>query len=93
MSKKDFDKLIQWSHDHFSHLPWREERSLYRTLVSEIMLQQTTVGTVLNHFERFLKTSPNLKSLANATEDKLLIEWKGLGYYRRARNLKKIATT
>lgn len=91
MSKKDFDKLIKWSNDHFSHLPWREKRSLYRTLVSEIMLQQTTVGTVLNHFERFLKIFPDLESLANATEEKLLIEWKGLGYYRRARNLKKIA--
>lgn len=75
----------------FSHLPWRQNRSLYRTLVSEIMLQQTTVGTVLNHYERFLKRFPTLESLAAATEDELTVAWKGLGYYRRARNLKKIA--
>jgi A/G-specific adenine glycosylase len=86
-----FKDLIKWSKNNFSHLPWRENRSLYRTLVSEIMLQQTTVGTVINHFERFCSVYPDLKSLANSTEEKLLIEWKGLGYYRRARNLKKIA--
>jgi A/G-specific adenine glycosylase len=55
------------------------------------MLQQTTVGTVLNHFERFLVTFPDIKSLAGASEEELLVAWKGLGYYRRARNLKKIA--
>jgi A/G-specific adenine glycosylase len=55
------------------------------------MLQQTTVGTVRNHFERFLVRFPTLESLAAATEDELTVAWKGLGYYRRARNLKKIA--
>lgn len=84
-------KLISWSEKEFSHLPWRQNRSLYRTLVSEIMLQQTTVGTVKNHYERFLKVFPNLESLAKASEEELLIAWKGLGYYRRAKNLKKIA--
>ena len=84
-------KLINWSKKNFSHLPWRENRTIYRTLVSEIMLQQTTVGTVLNHFERFLKKFPSIKSLSKASEEELLIEWKGLGYYRRAKNLKKIA--
>lgn len=83
--------LLSWSQQEFSHLPWRENRSLYRTLVSEIMLQQTTVGTVKNHYERFLKRFPDLKSLAEATEEDLIVAWKGLGYYRRARNLKKIA--
>ncbi len=83
--------LLQWSMQEFSHLPWRRNRSLYRTLVSEIMLQQTTVGTVLNHYERFLKRFPTLGSLAEASEDELTVAWKGLGYYRRARNLKKIA--
>lgn len=83
--------LINWSKTEFSQLPWRQNRSLYRTLVSEIMLQQTTVGTVKNHFERFLVRFPTLKSLSAATEDELLVAWKGLGYYRRARNLKKIA--
>lgn len=83
--------LLTWSKTEFSQLPWRQNRSLYRTLVSEIMLQQTTVGTVKNHFERFLVRFPTLKSLAAASEDELLVAWKGLGYYRRARNLKKIA--
>ena len=81
--------LISWSKKEFSHLPWRKNRSLYRTLVSEIMLQQTTVSTVLNHFERFINIFPDIDSLANSSEEKLTIEWKGLGYYRRARNLHK----
>src|SRR6478672_3587331 len=83
--------LLTWSKTEFSHLPWRKNRSLYRTLVSEIMLQQTTVGTVKNHYDRFLVRFPTLESLAAATEDELTVAWKGLGYYRRARNLKKIA--
>lgn len=85
--------LMTWSKNEFSRLPWRLDRSLYRTLVSEIMLQQTTVGTVKNHYERFLVRFPTLESLASASEDELTVAWKGLGYYRRARNLKKIAET
>jgi A/G-specific adenine glycosylase len=84
-------KLITWSQADFSDLPWRKNRTLYGTLVSEIMLQQTTVGTVKNHYERFLQRFPDLKSLALASEEELLVAWKGLGYYRRARNLKKIS--
>ncbi len=84
-------ELLKWSQREFKELPWRKNRSLYGTLVSEIMLQQTTVSTVKNHFEKFLATFPDLESLAEATEEELLIAWKGLGYYRRARNLKKIA--
>ena len=87
----DVKSLLTWSKQEFSHLPWRTNRSLYRTLVSEIMLQQTTVGTVKNHYERFLMTFPDLESLARASESELLVAWKGLGYYRRARSLKKIA--
>lgn len=87
----DVKALLTWSKQEFSTLPWRVNRSLYRTLVSEIMLQQTTVGTVKNHYERFLRTFPDLESLANASESELLVAWKGLGYYRRARSLKKIA--
>lgn len=83
--------LLSWSTTEFSELPWRKNRSLYRTLVSEIMLQQTTVGTVKNHYERFLVRFPTLRSLAEASEEELTVAWKGLGYYRRARNLKKIA--
>lgn len=86
-----FEKLVHWSLDHYSHLPWREKRSEYHTLVSEIMLQQTTVSTVLNHFERFIKQYPNIETLAKASEEEILIAWKGLGYYRRARNLLKAA--
>lgn len=86
-----FSKLIHWSKDNYSHLPWREERSLYTTLVSEIMLQQTTVSTVLNHYHRFLKIYPTVNDLAKSTEDEVCMAWKGLGYYRRARNLRKAA--
>lgn len=84
-------KLLEWSGTNFTDIPWRKNRSLYGTLVSEIMLQQTTVGTVRNHFEKFLQRFPDLKSLAEASEEELLVAWKGLGYYRRARNLKKIS--
>lgn len=91
MSKKVFSQLIDWSTDQYSHLPWREKRTLYRTLVSEIMLQQTTVGTVLNHFEKFLAEYPTIQDLARVSEEQVCISWKGLGYYRRARNLRGLA--
>jgi len=84
-------ELISWSKKEFSKLPWRENRSLYNTLVSEIMLQQTTVGTVKNHFEKFIQKYPDLQKLAQTTEEEILVAWKGLGYYRRARNLLAIA--
>ena len=86
-----FTNLISWSEGQYSHLPWREKRTLYKTLVSEIMLQQTTVGTVLNHFERFLSEYPTIFDLAKASEEEVCISWKGLGYYRRARSLRSIA--
>jgi A/G-specific adenine glycosylase len=82
-------KLIDWSLTEHSHLPWRKERTLYRTLVSEVMLQQTTVGTVLNHFERFIKRFPDIFSLAKSSQEEVCLQWQGLGYYRRARNLHK----
>lgn len=91
MSHKSFTQLIKWSHDQYSHLPWRKNRTLYKTLVSEIMLQQTTVGTVLNHFEKFLDEYPDIFSLAKSSEEQVCISWKGLGYYRRARNLRNLA--
>lgn len=84
--QEDFQKLISWS-AQFNHLPWRQNRSLYRTLVSEIMLQQTTVATVINKFEGFLEQYPTIQKLALATEEEVLVAWKGLGYYRRAKNL------
>ncbi len=86
-----FKELIHWSEKHFQALPWRKDRSVYRTIVSEFMLQQTTVSTVVNHFERFINEFPDLKSLSLASEEDLLIAWKGLGYYRRAKNLKKLS--
>lgn len=86
---KDFKSLIDWSLKSYHDLPWRKKRSLYTTLVSEIMLQQTTVGTVIKHYDRFLSQFPSLKILGQATEEELLIAWKGLGYYRRAKNLLK----
>lgn len=79
--------LIDWSNGEFHSLPWRKKRSLYHTLVSEIMLQQTTVPTVLNHFDRFIEVFPTLQSLGNSSEDVVTLHWSGLGYYRRARNL------
>ncbi len=86
-----FTNLINWSKDNYINLPWRDERSLYTTLVSEIMLQQTTVSTVRNHYNRFLETYPTVEKLAQSTEDEVCMAWKGLGYYRRARNLRKAA--
>jgi A/G-specific adenine glycosylase len=91
MKKSSLQNLISWSNQHYSDLPWRKNRTLYKTLVSEIMLQQTTVGTVLNHFERFLKIYPKLSDLAKASEEEVCISWKGLGYYRRAKNLRNLA--
>lgn len=82
-------KLSRYAQETEFNLPWREERTLYRTFVSEIMLQQTTVATVLNHYESFLKKFPDISSLAQASLEQVLLAWKGLGYYRRAKNLKK----
>lgn len=82
-----FKQLVEWSTQNYSYLPWRVNRSLYNTLVSEIMLQQTTVSTVINHFDSFIKKYPTIESLAAISEDQILKDWKGLGYYRRARNL------
>lgn len=87
----NYNSLINWSKKEFADLPWRQNRNLYRTLVSEIMLQQTTVATVRNKYPSFLIRFPTLGDLACATEDEVCIEWKGLGYYRRARNLRLAA--
>jgi A/G-specific adenine glycosylase len=83
-----FTELINWSQKNFSDLPWRKRRSLYKTVVSEFMLQQTTVATVTKHFNKFIDLYPNFESLSKSTEEEILIAWKGLGYYRRARNLR-----
>ena len=85
-------KLLSWYVKHGRHdLPWQHNRSLYRVWVSEIMLQQTQVATVIPYFERFMSHFPNIRALANASQDEVLHLWTGLGYYARARNLHKSA--
>lgn len=84
--------LLRWFDAHGrKDLPWQLNKTPYRVWVSEIMLQQTQVSTATPYYERFMKTFPSLKSLANATEDEVLHLWTGLGYYSRARNLHKAA--
>lgn len=83
--------LLGWFDEHARDLPWREPRTLYGTLVSECMLQQTRVTTVLPYFARWMRRFPTLASLAVADEADVLKHWEGLGYYRRARNLQRLA--
>lgn len=83
--------LLTWYHRHRRKLPWRETPSLYRTVVSEFMLQQTQVKTALPYFERWMDALPDFKALASADETTVLKLWEGLGYYSRARNLHKMA--
>ena len=85
------DALLAWYRTHQRTLPWRTAPSLYKTVVSELMLQQTQVKTVLPYFARWQETFPDFKSLAAASEDHVLKLWEGLGYYSRARNLHKLA--
>lgn len=84
--------LLGWYDKSARILPWRDNPSPYRVWVSEIMLQQTRVDTVKPYFEKFMSEIPTLEALADISEDKLLKLWEGLGYYSRARNLKKAAT-
>ena len=80
--------LMTWYQTHGRHdLPWTQSRSPYHVWLSEIMLQQTQVSTVLGYFPRFITALPTLKDLAEASEDQVLGLWTGLGYYSRARNL------
>ena len=89
-------KILYWYDNNKRSLPWRKKCSIkkkeYYTIVSEFMLQQTQVATVIPYFIKFLKEIPNLKSLAEVNESKLLKYWQGLGYYSRAINLKKSAS-
>ncbi len=79
--------LLRWFYQHQRDLPWRRERTPYRVWVSEVMLQQTQVRTVIPFFERWLKRFPHVSALAEAPLDEVLKAWEGLGYYRRARLL------
>jgi A/G-specific adenine glycosylase len=84
--------VIAWQQDHGRHtLPWQNTRDPYRVWLSEIMLQQTQVTTVLDYYARFLKRFPDVAALAAAPLDDVLAQWSGLGYYSRARNLHRCA--
>lgn len=83
--------LLDWYDRNARPLPWRATKDPYAILVSEFMLQQTQVSTVIPYFERFMRRFPTVGALAEAGEDEVLAAWKGLGYYRRARNLHRAA--
>lgn len=85
------EKLLNWYKIYQRPLPWRSSPSLYKTVVSEFMLQQTQVATVLPYFERWMKRFRDFKALAEATENEVLKHWEGLGYYNRARKLHQLA--
>ena len=86
------DQLLNWHDKHGrTNLPWQQSRSAYPIWLSEIMLQQTQVATVIPYFERFLERFPSIQQLAQANIDEVLHLWTGLGYYARARNLHKAA--
>ncbi len=85
---------LAWFDQHGrKHLPWQQDRTAYRVWVSEIMLQQTQVSTVIPYYERFMQRFPSIMELAKATQDEVLNYWAGLGYYARGRNLHKCAQT
>lgn len=87
-------RLLAWYDQHGRHdLPWHFNRNAYRVWVSEIMLQQTQVTTVISYFNAFMERFPDVHSLASAPVDDVLGHWSGLGYYARARNLQKAAIT
>ena len=86
------DRLLAWWDGHGrKDLPWQHPRTPYRVWISEIMLQQTQVATVIPYFERWMDAYPDIEALAGASEDEVLSHWSGLGYYARARNIIKAA--
>ncbi|MBI5548133.1 MAG: A/G-specific adenine glycosylase [Deltaproteobacteria bacterium] len=85
--------LLGWFETHRRELPWRRDRTPYRVWLAEVMLQQTQVATVIPYFERFLQCFPSVEALARAPLPEVLAQWKGLGYYSRARNLHRAAQT
>lgn len=90
--KQDFKKIssqvVDWYlQDGRHHLPWRKKVTPYRIWISEIMLQQTQVKTVIPYFNAFMKKYPTLQKLSSASEDEILAAWSGLGFYRRAKNI------
>ncbi len=94
-TRKNFaPRVLTWFDEHGrKHLPWQQKVTPYKVWVSEIMLQQTQVTTVIPYFERFMQHYPTVEDLAAASQDEVLHLWTGLGYYARARNLHKCAQT
>ena len=84
-------RLLDWYRNHQRHLPWREAADPYRIWVSEVMLQQTQIKTVVPYFEEFLTRFPDVEQLAAANQQDVLKAWEGMGYYARARNLHRAA--
>src|SRR5262249_47602038 len=84
-------RLLAWFDANRRDLPWRHDRDPYRIWVSEVMLQQTQVATVIRYFHTFIATFPTVAALAEADEQDVLRVWEGLGYYRRARDLHRAA--
>ncbi len=91
--EKIAEYLIEWYPEHARDLPWRKDKNPYHVWLSEIMLQQTRVEAVKAYYKRFLGELPTIQDLATVQEERLLKLWEGLGYYNRARNLKKAALT
>lgn len=85
------DALVEWYWLHKRTMPWRDNPSPYHVWISEMMLQQTQVSTVIPYFENFINKFPNVLALAKASQEEVLKSWEGLGYYSRARNLHKSA--
>ena len=93
LKKKIQSQLLRWFEKNKRDLPWRKTRDPYAIWISEMMLQQTQVATVIPYYERFLKSFPTVRHLASADLSDVLRIWEGLGYYSRARNLHKAART
>ena len=91
MNEEISKELINWWKKNKRDLPWRKNKNPYNIWVSEIMLQQTKVNAVIPYFEKFIKEIPNIKTLAQMEEEKLLKLWEGLGYYSRVKNMQKCA--
>ena len=89
--KEITEPLLQWFAENRREFPWREDKNPYHVWVSEIMLQQTRIEAVLNYYKRFTDALPDVQALSEIEDDALLKLWEGLGYYSRARNLKKAA--
>ena len=84
--------ILKWYSLNKRHFPWRDDINPYHVWISEIMLQQTRIDTVIDYYLRFMKQLPTIRDLSEVEENDLLKLWEGLGYYSRARNLKKAAS-